>query len=480
MPYLFNLVYVAILSVLSPFLLYKVLTTRKYRRGFLDKFLGRVYRRESTQSCAWFHGVSVGEIHLLRPLIAEFRRRHPDWQVLISTTTDTGYDEACKRFPDLGVFFWPYDFSWAVRRALRAVNPSVVILAESELWPNFLTAAQERGVPVAVINGRMSPRSFANWKRVLQPAISGWNLLAWPFAFVAGSVIRRILGYVDAWGVQTDAYAECYAKLGIAPTKIQVTGSIKYDGVSGERDNPQTRELRRLFGVQSDELVWIAGSTQEPEEAIALDIYRRLKAAHPALRLFLVPRQKDRFEEVAKLLQESGLPFIRRSQCAAPPASDAPDAQGGQLSPRVALDSRSESATLAGSRDIVLVDTIGELSALWGLADVAFVGGSLDGKRGGQNMIEPASYGAAVLFGPHVWNFREPVDRLLSVRGAVQVADALELEHAVARLLNDAAERQRLGSAARAFVRTQQGATRRTVDLLDQVLHLKAEQRRAA
>src|SRR5207248_4515967 len=165
MPYVLNSLYLLAVIVLSPWLLYKSLTTGKYRRGLLCKLRGDALRRDGDAPCVWFHGVSVGEIHLLRPLVAGFRRRHPDWDCVISTTTDTGYDEARKRFPDLSVFFWPLDFSWAGHRALRRVNPTFIVLAECELWPNFLAAARERGVPVAVINGRMSPRSLRRWRR---------------------------------------------------------------------------------------------------------------------------------------------------------------------------------------------------------------------------------------------------------------------------------------------------------------------------
>jgi 3-deoxy-D-manno-octulosonic-acid transferase len=298
-------------------------------------------------------------------------------------------------------------------------------------------------VPVVVVNGRMSPKSFSNWQRLLQPTTWTWKMLA----HVAAPVVRRLFATVDTWAVQTEEYALHYILLGIAQDRIHVTGSIKYDGASSDRDNPQTRAFRQLFGIQADDLVWVAGSTQEPEEGIALDIYRRLKEQHPRLRLFLVPRQKERFEEVARLLADSGLPYRRRSQMGQAPL-------GERATP------------------VILVDTIGELSALWGLADVAFVGGSLDGIRGGQNMIEPAAYGAAVLFGPHTWNFRDTVERLRGVRGAVQVQDGTALEREVTRLLADRDARHRLGAAARAFVASQNGATRRTVDLFTRWLHL--------
>jgi 3-deoxy-D-manno-octulosonic-acid transferase len=431
MPVFLDCAYLFVLLLSSPWLLYKSLTTGKYRRGLWRKFTGRAFLRSGSAPCVWFHGVSVGEIHLLRQLVACFRRRHPEWQCVISTTTDTGYEEACKRFADLPVFYWPLDFSWAVRRALSRVRPNLIVLAEGELWPNFLLAAKTAGVPLAVVNGRMSPRSTGCYQR-----------LRW--------LVRPLFARLDLIAAQTEEYAANYHALGARDNRVHVTGSIKFDGVESNRANPRTQELRRLLNIGPDDLVWIAGSTQAPEEEIALAIYGRLKKDHPRLRLILVPRQRERFDEVAALLSRSGEPFIRRSELPSCPLT--PD-----------------------SRPLILVDTIGELGALWGLADVAFVGGSLDGKRGGQNMIEPAAYGAAVVFGPHVWNFKDIAARLTESRAAMQVRDGAELERVVAQLLNDAAERARLEDAARRFVVAQQGATERTVDLLEGIIAGKTQ-----
>jgi 3-deoxy-D-manno-octulosonic-acid transferase len=431
MRYLLDAAYLLALVCLSPWLLYKSITTGKYRRGLWSKLSGRTSTSPLVPHPAslkvWFHGVSVGEIHLLRQVVARYRLRHPDHQCVISTTTDTGYAEACKHFAGLHVFYWPLDFSWAVRRAMREVRPSLVVLAEGELWPNFLFEAKRQGVPVAVINGRMSPRSERNYRLLGPPA-------------------RMVVRCPSVIAAQTEEYAAAYRALGAE--NVIVTGNVKYDGVEADRDNLKTRELRRMLGISADELVWIAGSTQAPEEEIALDIYRRLKPDHPNLRLIIVPRQKDRFEEVASLLRRSGLPYLRRSE----------------------LHGASHPVAPSPRHPVILVDTIGELSALWGLADIAFVGGSIDGKRGGQNMIEPAAYGAAVLFGPHVWNFKDTAARLVEAGAAVQIADAAEMEAAVLRLLTSEDERNRLGLAARQFVRRQQGATERTLVVLDQLL----------
>lgn len=434
MRYLLDLVYLLALLAFSPWLIYKAFTTGKYRRGLVVKLLGQAPLDPDSRRVAWFHGVSVGEIHLLRQVIAAFRHRHPGWQCVISTTTDTGLDEARKHFPELTSFYWPLDFSWSVRRALRCVNPTLVVLAEGEIWPNFVLAAAERGVPVAVINGRMSPRSARRYQLVR-------------------GLVRLILRRIALFAMQTEEYAASLCQLGVLPERIRVTGSVKYDGVVGERGNTQTVALGKLFGIGRGDLVWVAGSTQAPEEELVLDIFRRARAAHPNLRLLLVPRQRDRFEEVAGIVQRSGLSFARRSTLAEP----------------------ADPAT-----EVLLVDTIGELGAVWGLADVAFVGGSLDGQRGGQNMIEPAAYGAAVVFGAHVWNFRDTVARLLEAGAAEQVVDAAGLEMVVRRLLNEASEREAMGAAARALVREQQGATERTIDLLETIFAESQVQRRVA
>ncbi len=434
MPYLLNAIYTLVLLILSPWLLYKSVTTGKYRRGIWRKFTGLAPRRVGTAPCAWFHGVSVGEIHLLRPVIAAFRKQHPDWECVVSTTTDTGFDEAKRRFPDLTVFYWPLDFTWATRRALRRINPGLVVLAEGEAWPNFLTTARRRGIPVAQINGRMSPRSFRRYRRV--PLLGRW-----------------LFGKLALLAVQTNEYATCYRALGADAERVIVTGSVKYDGVETDCDNPRTREMRRLFAIASTDLVLVAGSTQAPEEQLILDIFHQVRERHGNLRLFLVPRQKERFEEVASLLRRSGMPFVRRSQLDRP------------LAERTAL---------------ILVDTIGDLGAIWGLADVAFVGGSLDGKRGGQNMIEPAAYGAAVIFGPHVWNFKDTVSQLLERQAAVQVADGVALPAEIARLLRDKAARDALGNTARRFVLSQQGATARTIAALNDLLDYGSGKKHAA
>jgi 3-deoxy-D-manno-octulosonic-acid transferase len=422
--YIFNGLYLVLLAGAFPWLIYKAFRTGKYRRGLVKKFFGKAPCCNSDAPRAWFHGVSVGEVHLLVPLVSRFRQRNPAWECVISTSTDTGFDEAQKRFSDLQTFFWPLDFSWAVNNALVSVKPSVVVLAEGELWPNFLATAARRGVPVAVVNGRMSPRSFRRYVIIK-------HLFPWLFQSI------------DLFLMQTQQYAVYLRSLGIDAARILVTGSVKYDGAMADPANPRTAQVRRLLNVSADDLVWVAGSTQAPEEQIILEVFDRLRSDNPALRLILVPRQRERFAEVATLLQRLGKSFVRRSTLNEP---------------------------LNDKEPIILLDTIGELSAAWGLATVAFVGGSLDGRRGGQNMIEPAAYGVPTMFGPHVWNFADAASRLTEAGAAIQVADSSSLETALRRLLAQPAVRAQMGQAAREFVRSQQGATDRTIALLEQLI----------
>jgi 3-deoxy-D-manno-octulosonic-acid transferase len=387
------------------------------------KLLGRVnVQNPKRQPVAWFHAVSVGEVNLLGTLVPAFLRRHPDWQVVVSSTTDTGLAEARRRFAEHAVIAWPFDFSWAVAEALDAVKPTLLVLTESELWPNMLSAARSRNIPVVVANARLSPRSF----RRLQ--------------HVAGLARRLLFRHVTRFAVQESEYAERLATLGVDPAKLCVTGSVKYDGANSERDTPKARELARLVGRDAGALVWLAGSTHAPEEAIVLEVYQRLRAVFPHLRLVLVPRHPDRFEEVAALVEQLGLPMVRRSRI-------------GHALPSMPA--------------VTVLDSVGELGAAWSLADVGFTGGSLDGHRGGQSMIEPAGYGVPCVFGPHVWNFKDAARRLVEVGGAVMVPDAAALEQTLAKLLADEDMRAKMGAASQALVRRQQGATQRTLDVLD-------------
>jgi 3-deoxy-D-manno-octulosonic-acid transferase len=393
----------------------------------------------------------VGEVNLLATLLRELQAMHPGWQFVVSTTSRTGYDLARKKYADLTVCYCPLDFSWAVRTAMRRIRPTALVLAELELWPNLIAVAKRYGARVAIINGRLSDHSFPGYRRI-RP------------------LVATVLRQVDLIAAQNVESADRFRALGAPHTRVHVTGSLKYDGAQTDRHNARTVALRQLAGIADADLVFLAGSTQEPEEQVAVDIFRRLAPTHPRLRLILVPRHPERFDAVARLLDASGLPWQRRSQIASQPPAP----------PGVARGIRDNQPLAKPGADcrVLLVDTVGELGAWWGAASIAFVGGSF-GRRGGQNMIEPAAYGAAVSFGPNTWNFRDIVASLLTAEAAVVVHDSDQLEAFVRRCLEDSRFAGALGARAQQLVKAQLGATRRTIRLLDTLLESGNVQQRA-
>ncbi len=434
MPWLLNLIYGVLLLAVSPVLLYRRFVLGKYRDGWAQKFLGRLPERDSPRPCVWLHAVSVGEVLQLRQVMRQLVAQRPDWEFVITTTTRTGLDMAIKEFGERHtVCYFPLDFSWSVRNALKRIKPSAVVLVELELWPNFILAANDLGIALALINGRVSEKSFRGYRRI-RPLLS------------------RLLNRFSLIAAQNEEYAERLRQLGAPLERLHVTGSIKFDGVQSERFNSKTNELRDFFGIHPEdgEQVFIAGSTQAPEEQLALDTWQQLRAEFPKLRLILVPRHRERFDEVAALVASRGLPLIQRSQSG------------------VRHFGISELSEMELRDPVLLLDTLGELTACWGLADIAFVGGSLT-QRGGQNMLEPAAYGAALLFGPNTWNFRDIVEQLLARDAARVVRSGAELTIAVRELLTDRGVAAELGGKAQMFVSSQQGATARSIALLLQM-----------
>lgn len=430
MRWLLNCVYATLLLVLSPVVLWRCLRYGRYRRGLRQKLFGPGRLALDQRPVVWLHAVSVGEVIQLQKIVREFRQQSADaWQIVVTTSTDTGYDLALQRFPDCTVTWFPLDFSWAVARTLRQLRPRLLVLMELEIWPNLLAACQRQGVAVAVVNARMSDRSFRGYQRIRR-------------------LLAPVLHRLSLVAAQSPQSASRLAALGVPAEHIQITGSIKFDGVATSRRNPQTTALREQLGLQPDDIVFIAGSTQDPEEQLALQAWLALQPDCPALRLILVPRHRERFDEVAGLVEAAGLPLLRRSVQRAATAPQPPT---------------------AAQRPVILLDTIGELGAAWGLADVAFVGGSF-GSRGGQNMIEPAAYGAAVLFGPNTSNFRDVVAAFRTADACLQLTRPDDLLPTLQRLLADSAARHALGQRAQQVVVAQQGATQATAALLCRLL----------
>ncbi len=420
--WLLNGVYLALMLFALPWIVWSAVRQGKYREGFAQKLLGRVPRRLGKEPCVWLHAVSVGEVNLLETTLDLLKQSRPGCTLVISTTTKTGYDLACRKYAEHTVFYCPMDFSWAVKTAMRRLRPDLLVLAELELWPNLIRAAHAYGAKIAIINGRLSDKSFRGYRR-LRPLVTG--------------LLRKI----DLIAAQNEETAARFRGLGAE--SVVVSGSLKFDGAMTERGNARTQELRRLAKLRDEDVVFLAGSTQSPEEAYAIEVYQALSAEFPQLRLILVPRHPERFEEVAQVLERSGVGWVRRSEL-------------GRL---------EGEGVAANANEVVLVDTIGELGAWWGAATVGFVGGSF-GSRGGQNMLEPAAYGVATCFGPNTQNFRDIVGQILGVEGAQVVQDRDELELFVHRVLEDSVWAKQMGERARELVLSQQGATQRTVGLL--------------
>jgi len=421
--FLYSVLLGAALALSSPFWLYQALRHGKYRTGLAAR-MGQVPAHLSSLAGSarviWVHAVSVGEVLAVSGLVEHIRRNLPECRVLVSTTTDTGQELARKRFGEENVFYFPLDFASAIRPYLQLLKPELIILAETEFWPNFLRLAHASGARIAVVNGRISDRSWPRYRRFR------WAL-------------RKMLAQVDLFLAQTEEDRARLLSIGADAARVEVTGNLKFD-ISSPAPPPVLESLRRAFAVEKAHPVLVCGSTVDDEEPVLLKAFENVRVEHPRAVMILAPRHPERFNAVANLLQQLGMPFTRRSLWAGEP--------------------------LAGG--VFLVDTIGELAALYGLADLAFVGGSLF-PRGGHNIIEPARHGVAIVVGPHTENFRDIVT-LFQRRDAVRVAGLSDLPLTFMHLLAHDAERRALGQRAADTVHSQMGATDRTIAALQTLL----------
>ena len=398
------------------------------RRGWGQKLLGLVQPRVSQKPCVWIHAVSVGEVNLLEQVIQRLRTRRPELEFVISTTTETGFDLASSKYHEHAVFFCPFDFSWATQRVLKRLRPDLIVLAELEVWPNLVASAKANEVPIAVINGRLSESSFGGYRK---------------FRWLLGSAFEN-LTRVSA---STKQYADRFEQLGTPAERIMVTGSVKFDGLMMDRKNEKTKTLAQLAGLKPDDFVIVAGSTQPGESLMVGKIYQELVAQFSNLRLVLVPRHPETCGSVQGVLEGAGVDVKLRSSIDSDQSADS---------------------------GVILVDVIGELSAWWGCANAAFVGGSMGGtvgaNRGGQNMIEPAGYGVPVCFGPDTRNFREIVSQLLDADAATEVEDENGLKEFLLRAIMEPVWAVRMGLRAQNVVTQHSGASDRTVESLIELL----------
>lgn len=420
MYFLYSMMLATVLALLSPYLLLRGWRQNKYLHSLRQR-LGRIpahvrqhrRRRDRSASVVWVHAVSVGEVLAVEPLVAELRRRFPGRKVLVSTTTRTGQELARRRFGRDTVFYFPLDFAFACRRLLRAVQPALVVIAETEIWPRFLYEAHRAGARVVFVNGRLSDQSFSGYRR--------WRFL-----------VRRALAPVDLFLMQSEEDARRLRALGVPADRVQVGGNLKFDLPAPARPD----FLAALEQLADGRSVVVAGSTaRDEEEKVLAAMETCCQAGGRRPLLVLAPRHPERFEEVARLLTERRVDFVRRSELSA----------------------------ANGPVQAVLLDSLGELAGAYAAATVAFVGGSLV-PGGGQNPIEPAIWGKPVVFGPSMENFRDAARWLVDAGAAFQVQSSQGLGLLLATLLDDAEARQRAGSAARAVVERERGAVTRCAE----------------
>lgn len=408
----------------APWFLYQALRRGKYLGSLAERF-GRLplsFNLDGEPSI-WVHGVSVGEVLAARPLLDELRPRYPGLRLFVSTTTVAAHQLARRQLPEADdVFYFPLDFGWTVRRVMDRVRPRLLILMEGEIWPNVLRECRRRGVRTAIVNGRVSARSWRRY-RLVRP------------------LLARVLDYVDAFCMQGEEAARRIIDLGADLARVTITGSLKFDAVAlpvPSPNRPPREPVLRVLRTGPQRPVIVAGSTMRGEEPLVLRVFRRIKTTLPQAMLIVAPRHADRFAEVAQLARDEGFAVARRSELPV------------DVEPRA---------------DVVVLDTIGELPHVYQLATVAFVGGSLV-PTGGHNLLEPAVHGRPIVFGPSMSNFAEIAETFVEQQAAVQVRDDRELEQVLAALMGDPVRRAALGAAARALVDAHRGATRKTLDAI--------------
>jgi 3-deoxy-D-manno-octulosonic-acid transferase len=427
------LAFVAMFGVV-PYHLYRSLS-RGRRTAFAERFgfipAEDVARVKGTGTI-WVHAVSVGETLAVRPLLTALKERYPEKKLVVSNVTETGREMALGlKEPDLCIYF-PFDFGFAVRRALRLIAPELIIVVETEIWPNFMKVATDQGTPAVLVNGRISDRSLGRYLR-----------LKWFF--------RPVLGMFSALCMQSAEDARRIVAIGAPSGRVHVANNLKFDLPVTQCLPELRRELRERYRIPPEVLVFVAGSTHQGEEETVLTTYRSLLAEGKNLFLVLVPRHPERAVDVAALLQREKIPFVLRSR----------------------LDELSASF-LRG--EVLLVDGVGELMSFYALSDLVFVGGSLV-PTGGHNTLEPASLGIPVLFGPYMNNFREITALVLEAEAGIQVRDGGELLSVVGGLLDDADRRSTLGGNGLRLMERLGGSTVRHMDVIDRVLRkVKSEE----
>ena len=420
----------------SPYFLFRGLQTGKYFGTLGERFGGLPPQVKALPAgCIWIHAVSVGEAIAALPLARQLKQQFPARPLVISTTTETGQKLAEERFNFAdAIIYFPFDWSWIVRRVLRAVRPACVLIVETEMWPNFMRQTHRAGVPLIIVNGRISQKSFRRHQRALR-----W------FPFVVGRFYRGVLNNVSLFLMQSESDADRIREMGAASDRVIVTGNLKYDSPPPE-ESAFVRWLAKTIDLEKRRPLIVAGSVTSGEESLVLIAFGVLQGQMRNALLVLAPRKPDRFDAAAQDIVESLRKYVRRSS----------------------IDVNSSASTNAvpvftSDISVLLLDSIGELAAIYGLADAVYVGGSMV-EAGGHNILEPAGFGKPPLFGEHMENFQELANTFLARAAARQVTNPEDLGVAWIELLEDSARRQKMGDAARALVEENRGATARTIE----------------
>jgi 3-deoxy-D-manno-octulosonic-acid transferase len=431
---LYNILFSVFFVLSAPYYFLRMRRRGNWRQGFRQRFGtfdSKIKQALTNRDVLWLHAVSVGEVNICTQLIHVLETRLPNLKLVVSTTTTTGMGELQKKLPNhITKIYYPIDRRSCVSRSLAVIDPMAIVLVEAEIWPNFLWRAQDRGIPVFLVNARLSDRSCRGYKRYSR-------------------LFRPLFASMAGVGAQNEADAARLRELGCQPEAIHIVGSLKYDAAKiEERRLLDVPAMLAQLGVAPDARLLIGGSTHPGEEILLAQQFLRLRERFPDLFLVLVPRHFERCRDLGRELRAQGLKLVYRNEI------------------------MSQTQYRPGEVDCLLVNTTGELKHFYAQATVIFVGKSLMAE-GGQNPIEPGALGKAMVFGPHMQNFADIVRRFLDSQGAVQVGDAAELERTLADLLDNSARRELLGRNAQQVVRENLGAIGRTADLI--VKHLEAK-----
>ena len=430
MPLIFDSLYLTASLLGSPYLLFKILTSKRYRSG-LDQRFGIISERLSSKPGIWVHGASVGEVITAKSIIERIDEEFPEWETFISATTNTGFSVAEKTFLNKNIFYFPLDLSWVTKKVILKKKPRFILLIELEIWPNFLISAFKKNIPVIILNGRISNKSVKAYRTISR---------------ISKDFRNSLTSELNVFCARTEFDAQRFRDLGIPGKQIFVTGTMKYDNIPTHIDKNISKELMKLFHIDDDDLILVGGSTHAGEEEILIRVFERLNKVYPNLKLILAPRHVERTREVSKLIEKTGFVPVLKTEA-----------------------ERSGYKWKNTKREIILIDTVGDLEKVYSISNFVFVGKSLV-PSGGQNMMEPAGMGNPVIFGPHTYNFEEEVDLLLKNSAAKEIETEEELFGTVEFFIRNPDAAKEMGLKAQKVVNEKRGATERNIEILREII----------